>query len=432
MTEVFFEISINLIETLITTDFITRYLGVKHKSAKSNIGFMFCWIVSFIELCVINSIVEFETLGVYIPIIIYFVYAMLCLKGGMWLKLWMAILAQLIVYVIAITTNLIICYIIGYDPNDMITVFNSTRIIGVIMTKIIHFYTTRVILKRKYKNPLDNPKGLMLVFIPMVSLVSLGALMKAAMYNSEIKLYILIGMACIVLADIMTYYFFIIINREYENTIKSKLLAQQNENLKNKIADNEAFVNEMKTVRHDIKHQLFTILKYIDDEKDAEAKEYIGVLTNNYLPHILSYIDTGNTVFDSIVNAKIAVCNQKHIFMEVNIKNGTDLHISPAEIAVMFGNLLDNAIEAAWFTDDKRITLDIHTNENYLIISVKNSIKSSVLQTNEELVTSKNDKELHGIGIKSVKNIVNKYNGMIQFYEEENQFCCHIMIARNE
>ena len=432
MTEVFFEISINLIETLITTDFITRYLGVKHKSAKSNIGFMFCWIVSFIELCVINSIVEFETLGVYIPIIIYFVYAMLCLKGGMWLKLWMAILAQLIVYVIAITTNLIICYIIGYDPNDMITVFNSTRIIGVIMTKIIHFYTTRVILKRKYKNPLDNHKGLMLVFIPMVSLVSLGALMKAAMYNSEIKLYILIGMACIVLADIMTYYFFIIINREYENTIKSKLLAQQNENLKNKIADNEAFVNEMKTVRHDIKHQLFTILKYIDDEKEAEAKEYIGVLTNNYLPHILSYIDTGNTVFDSIVNAKIAVCNQKHIFMEVNIKNGTDLHISPAEIAVMFGNLLDNAIEAAWFTDDKRITLDIHTNENYLIISVKNSIKSSVLQTNEELVTSKNDKELHGIGIKSVKNIVNKYNGMIQFYEEENQFCCHIMIAINE
>ena len=432
MTEVFFEISINLIETLITTDFITRYLGVKHKSAKSNIGFMFCWIVSFIELCVINSIVEFETLGVYIPIIIYFVYAMLCLKGGMWLKLWMAILAQLIVYVIAITTNLIICYIIGYDPNDMITVFNSTRIIGVIMTKIIHFYTTRVILKTKYKNPLDNHKGLMLVFIPMVSLVSLGALMKAAMYNSEIKLYILIGMACIVLADIMTYYFFIIINREYENTIKSKLLAQQNENLKNKIADNEAFVNEMKTVRHDIKHQLFTILKYIDDEKDAEAKEYIGVLTNNYLPHILSYIDTGNKVFDSIVNAKIAVCNQKHIFMEVNIKNGTDLHISPAEIAVMFGNLLDNAIEAAWFTDDKRITLDIHANENYLIISVKNSIKSSVLQTNEELVTSKNDKELHGIGIKSVKNIVNKYNGMIQFYEEENQFCCHIMIAINE
>ena len=432
MIEIIFETGINLIETLITTDFVTRYLGVKHKSAKSNIGFMFCWIISFIELCVINSIVEFETLGAYIPIIIYFVYAMLCLKGGMWLKLWMAILAQLIVYVIAITTNLIISYIIGYDPNDMITVFNSTRIIGVIITKVILFYTTRMILKTKYKNPINNHKGLMLIFIPTISVISLGALMKATMYNSEIKLYILIGMACIVLADIMTYYFFVVINREYENTMKATLLEQQNENLKNNITDNEAFVNEMKTVRHDIKHQLFTILKYIDDNKTDEAKEYIGVLTNNYLPHILSYIETGNTAFDAVVNAKIAVCNQKHIFMEVNVKKGTHFQISPAEIAVLFGNLLDNAIEAAQFTDEKRITLDIQTNGSYLIISVKNSIKSTVLQTNADLITSKNDKALHGIGIKSIKNIVNKNNGMIQFYEEENQFCCHIMVALNE
>ena len=432
MIEIIFETGINLIETLITTDFVTRYLGVKHKSAKSNIGFMFCWIISFIELCVINSIVEFETLGGYIPIIIYFVYAMLCLKGGMWLKLWMAILAQLIVYVIAITTNLIICYIIGYDPNDMITVFNSTRIIGVIITKVILFYTTRMILKTKYKNPINNHKGLMLIFIPTISVISLGALMKATMYNSEIKLYILIGMACIVLADIMTYYFFVVINREYENTMKATLLEQQNENLKNNITDNEAFVNEMKTVRHDIKHQLFTILKYIDDNKTDEAKEYIGVLTNNYLPHILSYIETGNTAFDAVVNAKIAVCNQKHIFMEVNVKKGTHFQLSSSDIAVLFGNLLDNAIEAAQFTDEKRITLDIQNNESYFIISVKNSIKSTVLQTNADLITSKNDKALHGIGIKSIKNIVNKNNGMIQFYEEENQFCCHIMVALNE
>lgn len=432
MIEIIFETGINLIETLITTDFVTRYLGVKHKSAKSNIGFMFCWIISFIELCVINSIVEFETLGAYIPIIIYFVYAMLCLKGGMWLKLWMAILAQLIVYVIAITTNLIISYIIGYDPNDMITVFNSTRIIGVIITKVILFYTTRMILKTKYKNPINNHKGLMLIFIPTISVISLGALMKATMYNSEIKLYILIGMACIVLADIMTYYFFVVINREYENTMKATLLEQQNENLKNNITDNEAFVNEMKTVRHDIKHQLFTILKYIDDNKTDEAKEYIGVLTNNYLPHILSYIETGNTAFDAVVNAKIAVCNQKHIFMEVNVKKGTHFQLSSSDIAVLFGNLLDNAIEAAQFTDEKRITLDIQNNESYFIISVKNSIKSTVLQTNADLITSKNDKALHGIGIKSIKNIVNKNNGMIQFYEEENQFCCHIMVALNE
>lgn len=432
MTEIIFETGINLVETLITTDFVTRYLGTKYNNIKKTLGFLICWFMAFVQMCIMNSMTEFETVGAYIPVIIYFVYSLIFLNGSMWLKLWISFLTYLMVYVIAIVTNLTICHIIGYNPNDMITVFNSTRVIGVIITKVILFYTTRIILKTKYKNPINNHKGLMLIFIPTISIISLGALMKATMYNSEIKLYILIGMACIVLADIMTYYFFVVINREYENTMKATLLEQQNENLKNKITDNEAFVNEMKTVRHDIKHQLFTILKYIDDNKTDEAKEYIGVLTNNYLPHILSYIDTGNTAFDAVVNAKIAVCNQKHIFMEVNVKKGTHFQISPAEIAVLFGNLLDNAIEAAQFTDEKRITLDIQTNGSYLIISVKNSIKSTVLQTNADLITSKNDKALHGIGIKSIKNIVNKNSGMIQFYEEENQFCCHIMMALNE
>ena len=221
-------------------------------------------------------------------------------------------------------------------------------------------------------------------------------------------------------------------NKEYENTIKSKLLEQQNETLKRSISDKEAFVNEMKTVRHDIKNQLLTIMKYADEGKNEDIKEYVSVLTNNYLPNILNYINTNNAAFDAVINSKIAVCSQRNIFMEVNIKQNTDIFILPSEIAVLFGNLLDNAIEAAKDTDEKRITVDIQKNASYLIIFVSNSIKSSVLKDNKNLETSKPDKELHGIGIKSIKNIVEKHNGMIQFYEEENEFCCHIMIDTTE
>ena len=87
MIEIIFETGINLIETLISTDFITKYLGTKYDGAKKYIGFCVCWFAAFAELCIINSIVEFETLAVYIPIIIYFIYAGVCLKGGIWLKL---------------------------------------------------------------------------------------------------------------------------------------------------------------------------------------------------------------------------------------------------------------------------------------------------------------------------------------------------------
>lgn len=77
------------------------------------------------------------------------------------------------------------------------------------------------------------------------------------------------------------------------------------------------------------------------------------MLTNNYLPNILNYINTNNAAFDAVINSKIAVCSQRNIFMEVNIKQNTDIFILPSEIAVLFGNLLDNAIEAAKDTDEK-------------------------------------------------------------------------------
>lgn len=432
MIEFIFETGINLIETFISVDFITRYLGAKYNGKQKNIFFCIAWLIMFLELTIINHITKFETVGSYIPMIILMIYSSLCLNGSASLKLWISILTHLIVIFTSILTNILLCNIIGYDPYKMITVFNITRVMGVIMAKIMQFYITRLILRNKYKNPISNYRWVAIIAIPVISVISICSLMKAALINNDTSPYILTGMICIILANVMTYYFFVVMNKEYENTIKSKLLEQQNETLKRNISDKEAFVNEMKTVRHDIKNQLLTIMKYADEGKNEDIKEYVSVLTNNYLPNILNYINTNNAAFDAVINSKIAVCNQKNIFMEVNIKQDTNISIPPVEIAVLFGNLLDNAIDAAKYTDEKRISLDIQKNASYLIILVSNSIKSSVLKDNKNLETSKPDKELHGIGIKSIKNIVEKHNGMIQFYEEENEFCCHIMIDTTE
>lgn len=428
MWEFVFETGINLVETLISVDFITKYLGTKYKGQLKKVAFILTWAVMFCEIMIINNITEFETFGAYIPMIILTGYAFIALNGGKFLKIWISILTHLVAIFTSILTNILLCNIIGYDPYEMITVFNSTRIMGVVIAKLMQFYITRIILKNKCSNPLSNCRGIALVVIPTISVISLCALMKATLIDNEMSKYILTGMICIVAANIMTYYFFAVINREYESIIKSKLLEQQNETLKKSISDKDAFVKEMKAVRHDIKNQLLTIMQYADEGRCEDIKEYINILTNNVLPNILTYINTNNSAFDAVINSKIAICNQKNIFMEVNIQKETEINIPPAEIAVLFGNLLDNAIEAAKETTEKRISLEMRKNQGYVVILLCNSIKTSVLAENRNLETSKENKELHGIGIRSVKNIVDKYNGMIQFYEEENEFCCHIML----
>lgn len=89
------------------------------------------------------------------------------------------------------------------------------------------------------------------------------------------------------------------------------------------------------------------------------------------------------------------------------------------DTGILFGNLLDNAIEAAENTVTKHVSLMVQIKGEYLSILVSNSIDSSVLEHNQQLNSSKTDKELHGIGLKSVKTVVEKYAGMIQFLEGE-------------
>ncbi len=428
MAQIIFELGINFVETSIVFDFITRYLGCKYQDKRKIIGFVAAWLISFIQLSVLNSLVIFEGIGMFIPLIIDFIYAFFFLKGNVFLKLWISAVVEILAMIIAIGTNLFVCNIIGYNPVDMITVFNSTRIISVIITKIIFFYTTRIILKYKYKNPLENKSWIMLILMPVTSVISLTALMLAAMNSVEIKNYILIGMTGIVFANVITYYFFNMLNKDYETRLKVSLLEQQNENFIKNMENTDAFVKQMKSVKHDIKNQLLVLYGYIDEKNNEEAKRYINKLTNEHLPDIQNYINTENSAFNAIINSKIAVCNQKGIYIEIKEKEASLSDVDAVDIGILFGNLLDNAIEAAEQTQAKKIGVDVEKKGEYLSILVTNSINKSVLEENKNLETSKDNKELHGIGIKNIKNVVKKYDGLIDFFEEENEFCCHIML----
>ena len=312
---------------------------------------------------------------------------------------------------------------------DVITVFNHVRIITVILSKIILFYVTRIVIKAKYKNPLKIQSLVMLVIIPLISIISLCSLMVAVMHTNEIKTYVLIGMGGIVIADIVTYYFFTVISKNYDAKHKIEMLEQQNENALESMKNSESFVSEMRSVKHDIKNHLLTLYNYIDENQNDSAKEYIKGLTENYLPNIQKFVDTENKAFDALVNSKMAICHQKKIHIDIKPEKNCMTKIDESDIIVLFGNLLDNAIEAAEKTVDKHIKIEFGIRAAYLSIIVLNTVTESVLKTNPNLETTKNDKYIHGLGLRAVNNIVEKYDGMIDFYEEGNYFCCHVMLC---
>ena len=98
----------------------------------------------------------------------------------------------------------------------------------------------------------------------------------------------------------------------------------------------------------------------------------------------------------------------------------------------LIGNLIDNAIEANLKLPEgkRKLELFIKGDPCKLFIRVRNSLETSVLDTNSGLATQKKDKDVHGYGIRIIRKIASQYNGYVQFTEEEGFFCAEIMLFR--
>lgn len=185
--------------------------------------------------------------------------------------------------------------------------------------------------------------------------------------------------------------------------------------------------HNLQILQHDLKNNLLCVYNLIENNQNDEAKKYITEFSDTKLSQFHEYIKTGNEIIDTIINVKLNFAREKNIDIVCNIN--TDFSgFEEDDIVCLFSNAIDNAIEACLKQTKSRIKINIGNKRNYLCITIGNTITSSVLENNAELKTTKKDFEHHGLGTQSMKNITEKYDGMIEFYENENMFITNIMI----
>ena len=74
--------------------------------------------------------------------------------------------------------------------------------------------------------------------------------------------------------------------------------------------------------------------------------------------------------------------------------------------------------------------MNISADEYKYDFCVKNTISTSVLKNNPKLLTDKQNKKEHGLGVKIIKSIADKYEGKVDFYEESDEFCCRVILKK--
>ena len=178
----------------------------------------------------------------------------------------------------------------------------------------------------------------------------------------------------------------------------------------------------VRALKHDMKNHLMVIASYLSDNDTEAAKAYTSGILDK-LNSVNSYIETGNSLMNHILNEKLNLARQKGISVKAEIENLSFSRIDSIDFSALLSNLLDNAIEASADEKEPEIAVVISRRRDFETILVKNRISASVLKANPELASTKPDSSSHGLGVSQIRSISEKYGGMCDFFEEDGYFC---------
>lgn len=184
-------------------------------------------------------------------------------------------------------------------------------------------------------------------------------------------------------------------------------------------------------LKHDMKNHFMVISSYLASEDYGAAKNYSSEILDK-LNTMNSYVETGNSLMNHIVNEKFQFAREQGIQIKAEIENLSFECMKSIDFSALLTNMLDNAIEASVQEKigEKEIDLIVSSKRGYDVICVKNKISVSVLEKNPALQTEKEDVDFHGIGIPRMREIVERYNGMFDIYEADSFFCISAFIPK--
>lgn len=182
---------------------------------------------------------------------------------------------------------------------------------------------------------------------------------------------------------------------------------------------------QSRLLKHDMKNHSLVILSYLNEGKVEEAKDYTSKILDN-LNKMYTYINVGNSLMNYIINHKLSNAKEQGVEIKAEIENLAFAYMDSVDFSALLNNLLDNAIEAAVQTKEKKMEVIISNQKGFDSIVVKNSIDTSVLKNNPEFKSTK-EGEGHGFGMVQIRKITEKYDGMIDIYEEKDHFVINVV-----
>ncbi len=358
-----------------------------------------------------------------IPLLLAYLYLCISVVGRPEEKLYALSLAYLTQH-LGNSAEIMIC---GYDSmGEMHSIqdfiFRWLTVIVVFVSGYL-FITKKLPIDGHYRVTVRN--AILTFLLVMILAMGLNIIYKFTAYISAFSYNIGI------VYDIFSCLFLLMIQVEQKKEIIlwAQVEIEENLRLKNieqfeKAKSNVEIINQK---CHDIKHNIAALRMEKDPKVLEQGLQEMEQAVLNYD----ALAETGNEVLDILLSEKGLICEQKGIQWTC-MANGKLLDfMATVDIYTMLGNALDNAIESAIEVDDagKRIvSVTLTESMGMALVQIENYFNGPLKIENKSIMTTKDDKNFHGYGIKSIKTIVKRYNGVLDISAEDGLFILSIMI----
>ena len=180
-------------------------------------------------------------------------------------------------------------------------------------------------------------------------------------------------------------------------------------------------------LRHDMKNHIIALSALSRNKEWEKIDDYLKNMEDIALD--AGGDMTGNTAVDALLYQKRRLAEEENIKWECDVQMPKGCCINEFDLCVLFGNILDNALEACGRmqrSECRFINIQAKTVKKCFLLEVKNSMDR--MEKYAEGFTNKGDSQKHGIGLLNVGDVVNKYNGAVNAEAEGDIFVISILI----
>jgi len=248
--------------------------------------------------------------------------------------------------------------------------------------------------------------------------------------------YITTNQIIIILIGASSVFVLVLILRTIEIITRSSRLETENQAMNHQLElQREHYrmirthIDETKRARHDLRHHLSVFQTYIETGETGKLADYIDEYKDS-LPDDTVIEFCGNFAVNSILRYYTGIARSEGIQIDVHMELPEKTGVSDSDLCIIIGNCVENAIEACRKLDEgKYIKIHSKLKGKMLTVIVANSYDGSIKKVGGSFMSLKHEGE--GLGISSVKAVVDKYGESAQFETGESEFRATIILRVN-